>query len=101
MQFSIVSLFIGVAIATPTTMFAKLAPRAVGVCAGTVYGIPVCCASDVLGLADLTCKNPISATDHADFHRSCNDAGSAAHCCTLDIGGIGLICAEALLGLVL
>lgn len=56
MQFSVVALFIGAALATPTTLSAKLAARD-SVCGGTLYGTPTCCGLDVLGLIDVNCKN--------------------------------------------
>ncbi|KAJ3479781.1 hypothetical protein NLG97_g8231 [Lecanicillium saksenae] len=103
MQFSVVALFIGAAIAIPATpatlktMTAKLASRDGGVCGDLLYGTPVCCTVDVLGLADLNCDTPSSANDSADFKKSCTDASASAHCCTLNLlDGVGLVCKDAI-----
>ena len=63
MQFSIVALFIGAAIATPVALSGELATRGDGPCGSLLYGNPQCCSSDVLGLLDLSCstrKFPLS-----------------------------------------
>lgn len=55
MQFSIVALFIGAAVAGPVTLSGDLAARADGPCGSLLYGNPHCCSTDVLGILDLSC----------------------------------------------
>ncbi|KAJ4158425.1 uncharacterized protein LMH87_008951 [Akanthomyces muscarius] len=95
MQFSIVALFIGAAIATPVALSGELATRGDGPCGTLLYGNPHCCSSDVLGLLDLSCSTPSSANDMADLKKSCGDEGLQARCCTINLAGLGVICKAA------
>lgn len=54
-------------------------------CSG-LYGTAQCCATDVLGVADLDCANPSSTpTDAANFSAVCAAIGQRARCCVLPI----------------
>lgn len=54
-------------------------------CSG-LYGSAQCCATDVLGIANLDCGNPIDVpTDAAAFQASCASIGQRARCCVLPI----------------
>lgn len=50
------------------------------------YGTAQCCATDVLGVADLNCANPPTVpTSAANFSAECADIGQQARCCVLPI----------------
>ncbi|KAH7039662.1 fungal hydrophobin-domain-containing protein [Microdochium trichocladiopsis] len=61
-------------------------------CSG-LYDTPLCCATDVLGVADLDCANPPAVvTDPANFQSTCATAGQRARCCILPLLGQGILC---------
>ncbi|KAK4163921.1 Cerato-ulmin hydrophobin family [Cladorrhinum sp. PSN259] len=61
-------------------------------CAGT-YANAQCCATDVLGLADLDCANPPAPVANAtEFQAVCSDIGQRARCCAIPILGQALLC---------
>lgn len=50
------------------------------------YGTAQCCATDVLGVADLNCVDPPTVPANAtDFQGECSDIGLSARCCVLPI----------------
>ncbi|KAF2972228.1 hypothetical protein GQX73_g1334 [Xylaria multiplex] len=52
-----------------------------------------CCATDVLGLADLDCASPSAVpTSAANFASICAKGGQRARCCVLPVLGQALIC---------
>lgn len=53
------------------------------VCPSGLYSNPVCCSADILGVADLDCKSPSSATSVDDFKLSCSNEGKKATCCAI------------------
>lgn len=54
-------------------------------CSG-LYGTAQCCATDVLGVADLDCTDPPTVPLNAtDFQTICADLGQTAECCVLPI----------------
>ncbi|KAK6439839.1 hypothetical protein LTR95_003934 [Oleoguttula sp. CCFEE 5521] len=64
------------------------------VCSGT-YSNAVCCATDVLGVADLNCVNPkVTPTSADNFVATCAAEGQQAKCCALPILGQALICQD-------
>ncbi|KZP14208.1 hypothetical protein FIBSPDRAFT_834310 [Athelia psychrophila] len=66
----------------------------VTLCSGT-YGNVQCCATDVLGVADLNCATPpTTPADVADFTSICAAIGQQAECCALPILGQALLCQE-------
>ncbi|CRK35134.1 hypothetical protein BN1723_014958 [Verticillium longisporum] len=83
---AIVTLFAGLAMATPATLDTRGS-----VCSG-LYGNPQCCATDVLGVASLDCQNPKSANNANDFKHSCASTGKSAFCCTLPVAGQAVLC---------
>ncbi|KAB5523084.1 fungal hydrophobin [Coniochaeta sp. 2T2.1] len=92
MQFTIavVALFASLAAATPVQIEDRQVPYAP--CSG-LYGTSQCCATDVLGLADLDCANPPTVpTDATNFTAICSDIGQRARCCVLPILGQDLLC---------
>lgn len=67
-------------------------------CSG-LYGTAQCCATDVLGVADLNCADPPTVpTNASDFQAECSAIGQQARCCVLPIVRIppwsGLSCAN-------
>ncbi|KXJ91704.1 fungal hydrophobin-domain-containing protein [Microdochium bolleyi] len=61
-------------------------------CSG-LYISPLCCATDVLGVADLDCASPSRVvTDPADFQAACATGGQRARCCFLPLLGQGVLC---------
>ncbi|KAL4727056.1 beta ketoadipyl CoA thiolase, th1 [Fusarium chlamydosporum] len=61
-------------------------------CSG-LYGTAQCCATDVLGVADLDCGNPPSAPANAtEFSSVCSAIGQRARCCVLPILDQGILC---------
>ncbi|ROW06995.1 hypothetical protein VPNG_06585 [Cytospora leucostoma] len=54
-------------------------------CSG-LYGTAQCCATDVLGVADLNCADPPTVpTNATDFQSECAAIGQQARCCVLPI----------------
>jgi hypothetical protein len=84
------SLFAAVSMAAPL----ELVDRQVYLpCAG-LSGNAQCCATDVLGLADLDCAGPPEVpTSAANFSAVCSAIGQRARCCALPVLGQALICA--------
>ena len=75
------ALFAGAAFAAPTL----LDERQTNPCLGT-NPTPQCCATDVLGVADLDCQTPNGPfATAADFTATCAAGGQRARCCTLPI----------------
>ena len=86
--------------AVAATLFSAVAVAAPGLverqaytpCNG-LYGSAQCCATDVLGVADLDCGNPPSApSDASDFSAVCSAIGQRARCCVLPILEQGILC---------
>ena len=93
MQFTTVAaIFLaGLAAAVPTAEMAERQDPYVP-CSG-LYGTAQCCATDVLGVADLDCGNPPETPTSADkFSGVCADIGQRARCCVLPILEQGVLC---------
>ncbi|KAK4152106.1 Cerato-ulmin hydrophobin family [Chaetomidium leptoderma] len=61
-------------------------------CTG-LYGTAQCCATDVLGVADLDCGGPPTIpADAANFSEVCSAIGQRARCCVLPILEQGILC---------
>ncbi|KAH7304804.1 Cerato-ulmin hydrophobin family [Stachybotrys elegans] len=61
-------------------------------CSG-LYGSAQCCATDVLGVADLDCGQPPETVTSADnFSEVCAAIGQRARCCVLPILDQGILC---------
>ncbi|KAI5864010.1 cerato-ulmin [Durotheca rogersii] len=57
------------------------------------YSSPQCCATDVLGLADLDCQSLPEVPHNADdFRRICAVRGQRARCCVVPVLGQALLC---------
>ncbi|KAL6872953.1 hydrophobin [Trichoderma novae-zelandiae] len=85
-----ITLFIAGILAAPQPSI-KL-PRS-PLCPGGLESNPQCCATDVLGLADLDCQNPSSpVADAQSFQAVCAAGGQRARCCAIPVAGQALIC---------
>ncbi|KAG5918658.1 beta ketoadipyl CoA thiolase, th1 [Claviceps africana] len=91
MQSVIVSIMAiaSVALAAPSEIDARTYNPA---CPQGLYSVPQCCATDVLGAADLNCEPPKSLWN---FKESCPENGSKAMCCVLPVAGQGVLCVAA------
>ncbi|RYO37592.1 hypothetical protein AA0113_g3197 [Alternaria arborescens] len=89
MQFTITAVL---AFAATAAFAAPLDERQAGLCAS---GNPVCCATDVLNLANLDCAPPaVTPTTINAFIDGCASAGQQAKCCLIPILGQALICSD-------
>ncbi|KAI4640004.1 hypothetical protein J4E93_008803 [Alternaria ventricosa] len=89
MQFTITAI---VAFAATVAFAAPLDERQVGLCSS---GNPVCCATDVLNLANLDCAPPTTTpTSINQFIDGCAESGQQAKCCLIPILGQALICSD-------
>jgi len=62
-------------------------------CPAGLYSSPQCCATDVLGVADLNCATPPSVpTSISGFTGICASIGQEARCCVLPILGQAVLC---------
>ncbi|KAI1506161.1 hydrophobin precursor [Biscogniauxia marginata] len=89
MQFTILSIsFLAAAVmANPVQRQAYVS------CSPGLYSTPQCCATDVLGVADLDCATPPEVpTSAEDFEKVCATGGQRARCCVLPIAGQSILC---------
>ncbi|KAM3424840.1 hypothetical protein BST61_g6819 [Cercospora zeina] len=95
MQFTLLA-FAAAAVASPMAFDgAGLEARTGGgggsVCPSGYF--PQCCATNVLGLAGLACRNvPNMPTSNQDFSWQCSQTGSTANCCLIPAAGQGVVC---------
>ncbi|KAI6351408.1 hypothetical protein MCOR25_009944 [Pyricularia grisea] len=60
---------------------------------GTLYSSAQCCATDVLGIADLDCAVPTTLpTSASSFTSICAAKGQRARCCVLPVAGQAVLC---------
>ncbi|KAM3503730.1 hypothetical protein MY10362_004000 [Beauveria mimosiformis] len=65
-------------------------------CPRGLYRNPQCCATDVLGVADLNCDKPSGTPTSGDEFKSiCAAVGQQAMCCVIPVAGQALLCQEA------
>ncbi|KAI1370632.1 Cerato-ulmin hydrophobin family [Hypoxylon crocopeplum] len=85
---ALATIFTGVALAAPT-----VEERQTYIPCSGLYGTAQCCATDVLGVADLDCADPSATpTDATDFSAVCSAIGQRARCCVLPILEQGILC---------
>ncbi|KAI1335337.1 hydrophobin [Xylariaceae sp. FL0016] len=61
-------------------------------CSG-LYDSAQCCATDVLGVADLDCASPSKVpTSASNFESICAAGGQRARCCVLPVLGQDVLC---------
>ncbi|KAF2716685.1 hypothetical protein K431DRAFT_316366 [Polychaeton citri CBS 116435] len=76
---------------SPSRKTAILRRQTADLCSG--IDTPLCCQTDVDGVADLTCESPSDAPSTiADFETNCAATGLTAQCCTLPLAGDALLC---------
>ncbi|KAK3331571.1 Cerato-ulmin hydrophobin family [Cercophora scortea] len=93
MQFTIATI-LAVLTASVAALPAQIEDRQVPYipCSG-LYATAQCCATDVLGVADLDCGNPSAAPASADdFSKVCSAIGQRARCCVLPLLDQGILC---------
>ncbi|KAI1354110.1 fungal hydrophobin [Xylaria sp. FL0043] len=62
-------------------------------CPDGLYSVPQCCATDVLGVADLDCASPTAVlTSPTEFEATCALGGARARCCVVPVLGQSLLC---------
>ncbi|KAI0903756.1 hydrophobin-like protein [Ustulina deusta] len=62
-------------------------------CPSGLYSNPQCCATDVLGVADLDCHSPSSAPfSVSNFRDICANGGDRARCCIIPVLGQAVLC---------
>ncbi|KAI4866564.1 fungal hydrophobin [Hypoxylon rubiginosum] len=67
-------------------------PTPYDACSG-LYDSLQCCATDVLGVADLDCGTPDGVpTSPASFEKICAAGGQRARCCVLPVLGQDVLC---------
>ncbi|KAI1181127.1 hydrophobin-like protein [Nemania sp. FL0916] len=68
-------------------------PTPYDACPDGLYSVPQCCATDVLGVADLDCASPKSVpTSAANFASICAAGGQRARCCVVPVLGQSVLC---------
>ncbi|KAI1330751.1 Cerato-ulmin hydrophobin family [Xylariaceae sp. FL0255] len=90
MQFTtlLVATFASIAVANPVDARGFYKP-----CTDALYSQPQCCATDVLGVADLDCATPTSVpTSPSDFAAICAKSGDTARCCVIPVLGQSVLC---------
>ncbi|KAI1145314.1 fungal hydrophobin-domain-containing protein [Nemania diffusa] len=62
-------------------------------CPSGLYSVPQCCATDILGLADLDCHSPsVIPRSASEFRFTCAAGGQRARCCVVPVAGQALLC---------
>ncbi|KAI0802936.1 fungal hydrophobin-domain-containing protein [Xylaria sp. FL0064] len=62
-------------------------------CPDGLYSVPQCCATDVLGVADLDCSSPPAIPSSAAMFKSiCATGGQRARCCVVPVLGQAVLC---------
>ncbi|RYO86676.1 hypothetical protein DL764_008970 [Monosporascus ibericus] len=88
----IATLLAGTAMAIPAAVDARNPSTNYDPCSG-LYDSAQCCATDVLGIADLDCASPPDVPKSAnDFRKICANEGQRARCCVLPVAGQGVLC---------
>ncbi|KAK4085162.1 fungal hydrophobin [Trichoderma aggressivum f. europaeum] len=91
-SFIVATLLVAGVLAAPSSDV-KAVKRQSQLCPGGLESTPQCCATDVLGVADLDCANPSSpVTDAQSFQAACAAVGQRARCCAIPVLGQDLLC---------
>ncbi|KAI0448206.1 fungal hydrophobin-domain-containing protein [Xylaria telfairii] len=62
-------------------------------CPNGLYSVPQCCATDILGVADLNCASPPAVPQSAqEFRYICAAGGQRARCCVVPVAGQAILC---------
>ncbi|KAK5998956.1 Cell wall protein qid3 [Cladobotryum mycophilum] len=88
--FAVATLFAAAVMASPVEI--RTWPDFTG-CLSGLFNNPKCCATDILGIADLDCYVPtVSYHDARGFQAVCAAGGQRARCCVLDAVDQGVLC---------
>ncbi|KAI1809424.1 hydrophobin-like protein [Poronia punctata] len=80
--------FVAAAVAVPGYAGGSYVP-----CPSGLFANPQCCATDVLGLANLNCGSPSKVpTSASTFKSICATGGQRARCCAIPVAGQALLC---------
>ncbi|KAI8630690.1 hydrophobin precursor [Xylariaceae sp. FL1651] len=91
MQFS--TLFITVLATAVMASPAKRNGSPYEACPDGVYSNLQCCATDVLGVADLDCASPSAVPSSAEsFKAICAAGGNTARCCAIPVADQSVLC---------
>ncbi|KAI0442766.1 cerato-ulmin [Xylaria telfairii] len=91
MQFTLIALLGAIATVSANPTYNPPAPY--NACTNGLYSNPQCCATDVLGVADLNCGSPSSVpTSAASFKSICAAGGQRARCCVVPVLGQAVLC---------
>ncbi|OPB45549.1 HFB3 protein [Trichoderma guizhouense] len=97
--FAVAALLFTAAFAAPSTEApAGLARRTEAWCPpGLLYSNPLCCDTDVLGVADVDCVTPPEAPSKCkSFGSVCASIGRQPKCCAIPVAGLALLCTDAI-----
>ncbi|KAI1159957.1 fungal hydrophobin-domain-containing protein [Nemania serpens] len=62
-------------------------------CPSGLFSSPQCCATDILGVADLDCHSPPAIPQSAaEFRYICAAGGQRARCCVVPVLGQAILC---------
>ncbi|KAI1734912.1 hydrophobin precursor [Xylaria scruposa] len=68
-------------------------PTPYDACPDGLYSVPQCCATDVLGVADLDCHSPSAVPSNVfNFRDICANGGDRARCCVVPVLGQDVLC---------
>ncbi|KAL7960400.1 fungal hydrophobin domain-containing protein [Trichoderma compactum] len=91
-SFIVATLLVAGVLAAPSSDV-KAVKRQSSPCPAGLEATPQCCATDVLGIADLDCANPTDPfTDAQSFQAVCAKIGQRARCCAIPVAGQDLLC---------
>ncbi|KAI3325524.1 Cerato-ulmin hydrophobin family [Xylariaceae sp. AK1471] len=84
----------------PTSTYTTAPPTSTGgsgggyfACPNGLFSVPQCCATDILGLADLDCHSPPAVPSSAsNFQSICATGGDRARCCVIPVLGQAVLC---------
>ncbi|KAI8632782.1 hydrophobin-like protein [Xylariaceae sp. FL1651] len=80
-------------IATVVSAAPNYNPTPYDACPDGLYSVPQCCATDVLGVADLNCGSPSAVpSSAASFKAICAAGGQRARCCVVPVLGQSVLC---------
>ncbi|KAI0450073.1 hydrophobin-like protein [Xylaria acuta] len=90
MQFTLITL-VGVLATAASAGYTN--PPSYNPCPNGLYSVEQCCATDVLGVADLNCHSPSAVpTSASHFKDICAKGGQRARCCVVPVLGQDVLC---------
>ncbi|KAI3327751.1 Cryparin [Xylariaceae sp. AK1471] len=94
MQFTtLIISFLATAVMASPSKRTGTPPPPYDACPDGLYSVPQCCATDVLGVADLNCASPSSVpSSPVTFQAGCAASGDRARCCVVPVLGQAVLC---------